>query len=273
MTEVNFQPYVDSVTKSVERSRNSLYVLVVALIATFAVCRNTDYVNWQGRRTKLAEQCIECMKPGNVDKNCPDVIAPFRDSKGLVDQTAVKTYLDELIKIKAGETLFQMPVLGITLDVNDTALLAGIVFVALLFILYANLNRSKANMDTALAIADNDPHKIELLRMNLVLVTPPDMRPRIAYWILPGVISMPLLLEAYLIWRDFKTVGLGLLESPALVQQVLIGSTLMWLMMIWLAHRCIALLLATNKQLDPHYVPPAAPAASTKTEAKDPPML
>jgi hypothetical protein len=137
-------------------------------------------------------------------------------SEGPVDQ--LRGYLDEFRKVVLQSRVLNLPIIGIQIDGNDLALIAGTVYTALLYLLGSSFRRERINHNAArLRAQGRDPANLQLLLMAQVL-SPAIMSPEplekqrkfvrieklIADLPLLTAIVLPTLFTGFLCWRDIK---------------------------------------------------------------------
>ena len=151
----DFQPYLDAVVKSGERTRSIIYVTL--LVTFFVACglRNFDFPDWDELRLNNMEQNYHCILTANpTDKDCAKLFADFShqgldfvlpgapnttptQAPGAPNDFARRLYEDrisELMKSDVHANALQIPLFGVAIDGNDLWLVSGILMSILLLI-------------------------------------------------------------------------------------------------------------------------------------------
>jgi hypothetical protein len=204
--DVDFKPYLEAVTAGSQRARSNVYLLAVALVAMFSAYRTTTRPDWLDARLHALQTAYRALKQheqrdtkGRVVGYLASVQTPkeeqeaidyaqrlvFDPKKGtpasdpgsLVWQEHVREYekwIDELSKQSVANLSIHLPVLGITLDMNDLGVISGLILVCLLWNFHSGLTRLTDNLKRARSKANRLGNKdnLELLIMTSVLSSP-----------------------------------------------------------------------------------------------------
>ena len=103
-------------------------------------------------------------------------------ARGFVDAKHARAYLDALEQTRIeGVNVLHLPIFGITFDVNDLGIIAGISFIVLLITLRLALSRELQNLRIAFSTAHDSGRlreAYEYLSMSQVMTLPPGVRSR-----------------------------------------------------------------------------------------------
>jgi hypothetical protein len=185
-----FQPYLDSVIKSGERTRNVWYLLVLVLLATFFSEWNTRDQNSSTVRFMEMMNALVCISdtkhvlnsaavaPPLSDLSCEDGLKyaqlrhHFTKAFALIPsevQLTVKQILqkrvEDFMRRELEAHVITVPILGITIDGNDLWIISTIIMIFLLRVLLASLEREMDNIGRAAKQA-SDPTEKELIVMS-----------------------------------------------------------------------------------------------------------
>ena len=185
----DFKPYLEASTNASQRTRSTVYVLVVAVVIVFIGYRQTVAPDWLDARLAQFQLASACRK--ECDENtelCKQAIAYSRgflftgshkDVREKLYQQEFDAELTEqinvLIRLRTEATSLQLPVFGVVMDANDLGLVGGIFLTSILYILHAWLYRDVNNLKRAMKKADTPVGKrrehLEQLLMAQVLTS------------------------------------------------------------------------------------------------------
>ena len=159
-----FAPFLEATRQASDRSRFMIYLILVAVVASFGVYRSGRAPGWNSKRITFYEKVPGCYKPGWETSKDPDCafIYRYRHELGIplpeiynkdTAEALVKTYekqREEAIKARQEALTISVPILGAKFDINDLGLVSGASLMALLFMLYASAQRESQNLRIAM---------------------------------------------------------------------------------------------------------------------------
>jgi len=142
-------------------TRNTLYVLVITMLLIIIAVINTNKDNWKKQRINSLKK--ELYHINNMRPNCDSFCLSFFDVKTEteykecikkvinIEQAIVKENLQTQILngIEHNQTV-NVPIVGITFDINDLGNISGLTFIILLGILWFTFKRESNNLKIAL---------------------------------------------------------------------------------------------------------------------------
>lgn len=218
-----FEPYLDAVTRSGERTRLVMYVVLLVLFFVSCGIRDFDWPSWDEQRLHVMLDnygCVTGASPAGGD--CARLLADYAD-QGLIFGTprsgdpatgslqrdlALKVYerrIIELMKKDLRGYALEIPLFGVYLDGNDLWLVSGVLMSLLLLILAAHIEREFANYEKAAKTCPNDSCR-DLLVMAQIFALPGERRRRLSLaWqgTFLALYSVPALLNLYVVKSDF----------------------------------------------------------------------
>jgi hypothetical protein len=260
--------YIEATKESTDRTRKILLIMLVASIVIATACWNTRVSGWVNSRLAMAKAVDDILvKPPDAATGTPArSVAP--------GQEALYEKADELIK-STGRTpnqarqgllwaqkvrteqlsQIQVPILGISLDVNDLGLLGGVTLIVMLMWLNYSLWHQSNNLKIAFAFARQldeksaselkDPteenrvrwlyHTYQNLAMRQVLTIPP--RAASIKKLEPGarklwmrklsksLYALPFAVQFAVVLHDWLTAGIGKELNPWATWTVLIAGS------------------------------------------------
>src|SRR5215469_770984 len=219
-----FEPYLDAVARSGERTRLVMYVLLLVLFFVGCGIRDFDWPSWDEQRLHVMLDnygCVTGAAPAGGD--CAQLLADYAD-QGLIFGTprggdpatgnlqrdlALKVYerrIIELMKKDLRGYALEIPLFGVYLDGNDLWLVSGVLMSLLLLILTAHIEREFANYEKAARACPNDSCR-DLLVMAQIFALPGERHKRMSRtWraTFIALYSVPALLNLYVIRSDFS---------------------------------------------------------------------
>jgi hypothetical protein len=106
-TRNDFDLYLTALNKSLDRTRNSFFVLIVITLTVIAVCQVLTPQSWQSKRRIEAANYLNSSNKTRIAK----VSKQYLDL-GLAGRAAVQIYSEELDRSRADENLVTLPILG-----------------------------------------------------------------------------------------------------------------------------------------------------------------
>ena len=201
-----------------ERTRKVIVLLMIASIITFIAWWNEYQHGWTQDRMHEAQDALQMIcegTPSSTDgaKWAADSCVPRAEVQPLSDERkqVLKEYLsdwrfsrkqlerhiqDLQDQMVSGVLKINMPFFGLTSDVNDLGILAGIAFLILLAILLFTIWREEQNVFELFQLARKSgelPHILDLFSMTQVFTIPPQTPKRVAQLVTAVIYSMPVL--------------------------------------------------------------------------------
>ena len=163
-------------------------------------------------------------------------------SHGFLDAPHARGFLDAMERDRLETVVIvHLPIIGVTFDVNDLGMFAGMSFIALMFALRLVLVRELESVRTVFRYAHESAtsqYTYELLAMTQVLTIPPKYKSRFR----PGrawsrapmfLIWLPLIVQCVLFFEDLSTINLGASTSQGLtIVTLLIGFAALFILLI-----------------------------------------
>jgi hypothetical protein len=218
-----FEPYLDAVTRSGERTRLVMYVVLLVLFFVGCGIRDFDWPSWDEQRLHVMLDNYGCVT-GSVpaDSACAHLLADYADqgldfgtpvggdpaAGNLQRDLALKVYerrIIELMKKDLRGYALEIPLFGVYLDGNDLWLVSGVLMSLLLLILTAHIEREFANYEKAAKACPNNSCR-DLLVMAQIFALPGERRKRMSWtWrsTFIALYSLPALFNLYVVRSDF----------------------------------------------------------------------
>jgi uncharacterized membrane protein (DUF485 family) len=244
--DVDFKPFLDAVVESSRRSRFILYLIIIDIIASFGLIQNYQ-PSWMSTRVLLYQHIYECWEANYAPPTCTAVRKLMEDSSiarkngkrpsipfalpdriGGTDFDSNKSesirqfreHLNALIRKRADALVVQLPILGITFDINDLGLVSGSALLILLSLFRSVQIAEADNLRRADRRAPDD-HSRELILMAQVL-SRPKANPRLS-WVLNRITFLvPILVYGRIVCFDFRTQALGTALSSGTYTRILV---------------------------------------------------
>jgi hypothetical protein len=263
--EPSFQPYLDAVIKSGDRTRNVWYILVLVLIAVFIgewntrpgsvsttrfvrmidalVCVNDK--NWNPKQ--YGPLCQEALEYAKIRHHFPQALTdsdgPNKEAKTELTKELEKR-VEDLMRRELDTHVVTVPILGVSIDGNDLWLVSSFVIIFMLRILRACLNREFDNLRRA-AIRATDHVKRELLIMSQLFALPADRRHPQFF-----LLFLPIALYAFELFNTYLTIEVGdILQGPLDNKLQFISQNLLLLPICYFCWRCFLAARAIEKLL------------------------
>lgn len=203
MSELNFlHHYTEAAKESTDRTRKILLIMIVASILVLTAYWNTRSGGWVNSRLAIAKATDDLLRSREGEYPRSEIVPPageqelygkadyFRKRYPAKTPYQAKENLFWIQKIRAEQvSQVQVPVLGISFDVNDLGLLGGVTFTVLLIWVNYSLWHHSNNLNSTFILArrleNTNPdlkasrllyHTYQNLAMRQVLTIPP--RPR-----------------------------------------------------------------------------------------------
>lgn len=297
MTEIDFlQQYSEAVKDSTNRTRQILLVMVIASILMFAAFWNSREGSWSNSRLGSAKALYAYLEneeakrttallkergvqvPAEILAKAEPLATPPGEDEIYTKAKELKERLPSKTLKQAEDNLFwtqkirteqkgqvQVPVLGISFDVNDLGLLGGFSLIVLLtwvnYSLWHHSNNLRLTFDFAKTIDDKDGgtrflyHTYQNLAMRQVLTIPPRAETtktsktevnnsetdRLKVLIRRSsklLYGLPWLVQTIVVIHDWLTQDLGKLINVGATFRVLIAETIFWIVIAILTLIC-----------------------------------
>ncbi|HEV7746299.1 MAG TPA: hypothetical protein VGO56_14970 [Pyrinomonadaceae bacterium] len=267
MKELHFLPqYTEAARESTDRTRKILLIMIIASILIFTAFWNTRNEGWVNSRLALAKANLDLWS--NKDATPPtgqeDVYRQAKQMEVRTKYQAEETFF-WIQKIRAEQvSQIQVPVLGISFDVNDLGLIGGVTFAVLLmwvnYSLWHHSNNLKLAFDFARGLdsqganGEGDQrllyHTYQNLAMRQVLTIPPrptstkpaDTQPdKFKHGIRQVsklLYALPLLVQARIVFNDWQTIAVGEMTNPKATKFVLAMGTFFFILIAALTVTC-----------------------------------
>jgi hypothetical protein len=242
------QHYIDATRESTDRTRKILLIMIVASIVIATACWNTRSSGWVNSRLAMAKAVDDILVkqdpqplPAGVPTPNPVLsIAPgqdtlYKNAEELINKTGrtpnqAKQNLLWAQKVRTEQlSQIQVPILGISFDVNDLGLLGGVTFIVMLMWVNYSLWHQSNNLKLAFSFArqlDEDEgnarwlyHTYQNLAMRQVLSIPPRPASIVAknpgarkLWIRKlskSLYALPFVVQLAVVLHDWFTADLG----------------------------------------------------------------
>lgn len=203
------QKALDEAEEASDRSRRSLFILLVISILVAMAVWNSRLTGWSVRRWEVAQERERQLHATQGASKLPDG----------VDQRQAASDADVQQKVIAERVRFvSVPVLGFGFDVNDLAIVGGVSFVLLLIWFHFSIGRERLNVDELFRRARSEGatalrDTYSLLSMTQVLSTPPHPNGHLgSSWglLVPFLFWTPTVVQASVVIHDVMTEHRGL---------------------------------------------------------------
>lgn len=224
---IDVQVYVNALTESSRRTGTAMYLLLVAGVVIFAAYWNIRPGSWTEARIEKAENALQWF--GWKDEVRAKLSAPeqqaFDESHTFATMFHLGTreQLKEQIKFHTdrywAQSVIQIPIFNIQVDVSDLGLLGGFTFINILILLRLSLGRELANLKFAFSEANRQGKLWEfyhLLSLHQVLSVPPHQGASIGrIWSNANraLLLLPLLIQGLVFRNDWSTRAYGMALS------------------------------------------------------------
>ena len=224
---VDIQVYVSAVTESSRRTGTAMYLLLVATVVMFAAYWNVRPGGWTTARIEKAENALQWFgwKDSVRAKLDPEQQVAFDESRHFAEMFHLesKEQLKEQIKFHTDrywqQSVIEIPIFNIQLDVADLGMLGGFTFVNILILLRLSLGRELANLKFAFGEANRRGQLwsfYHLLSLHQVLSVPPHQSAMIGrVWSKANraLLVLPFFIQALIFKNDWKTRAWGMAMS------------------------------------------------------------
>jgi len=178
-----FRPYLDAVTKSGDRTRTFIYILVIINFCILAAVLNGIAPDWNDVRLERLNKALDCLMTASQDTTCKPALeyANIRGFQYLTDTSnkplttealrQLKKRIDHYQDKSVDENAFQIPLFNVLLDVNDLWVLSGLLNCYLMFFVVGCLEREYEDLVLAVKYAPDNKAK-EILLTTQMLAKP-----------------------------------------------------------------------------------------------------
>lgn len=281
MKDIDFlRQYLDAARESSTRTRQILLLMIIASILVFSAYWNSRTGGWMNNRLDQAVKEVDYFRTKerqtseglakSIDSETPPVEERNRQAEKLSlrgDQLRAEDRLNWLQKIRAEQVgQIQVPVIGISFDVNDLGMLGGFAFVVLLIWVNYSLWHHSTNLRLAFDFArdlqkKNEPRLLyytyQNLAMRQVLTIPPrpasDRTPekdKIKLWIQnisKLLYALPLAVHTTVFLHDLSTIDIGKSISDTATKNVIITGAIFLFLILLLTIVCFFIWTRTYK--------------------------
>jgi hypothetical protein len=223
-----FEPYIDAVVRSGERTRIIIYVTLLVLFFVGCGIRDFAWPSWDEQRLRVMLDNSGCVTgTGPHTDDCTRLLADYADQglifgtppgdkaataaktpEGVQRDLALKVYerrVIELMKKDLRGYSLEIPLFGVYLDGNDLWLVSGVLVALLLLILAAHIERELVNYEKAADACPNNACR-DLLVMAQIFALPGEKPGRFAVMhrlFFAALYFLPAVLNLYVIRNDF----------------------------------------------------------------------
>jgi hypothetical protein len=258
--EADFNPYLQAVITSSQRTRSILYVWIIALIAIFAAYRNTAEPDWIDGRLQQLQMAYSCMQNGEKDRpECGEAIKyarnfMYQSTNGASPSSSSQKYdveknflnlsstptdqneelreiryqIDMLMRQRTENLAIRIPLLGLAMDMNDLGWISGNTLFVLTYIFLLTLRREEDNLNRARIRAEQSKNKdnLELLLMVQVFSSPSKSKTGTnkAFYLF---FAVPFLIQLLILRTDIGDT------ASILAGSVLMSPKMFWMQMIY----------------------------------------
>ncbi len=207
--------YIDTFRVSAERVRRLLFIIAAFSVVVLAAFWNTTPWSWGSARNHGYKALLK-LPIKEFDKKV----------QGAISRDDLAKRFEEYDKLRTKRVMFpQIPIIGVTFDVNDLGNFCGWAYLLLLPLLLFSLMREHDHLYLALfkvrRLHDDKRHGsggesranylYHALAMSQVLHSPPTLaqwRPsRVKRWAVPSSLFLfPIVIELYIVYRNWATV-------------------------------------------------------------------
>ncbi len=255
--------YVEAATKSSDRVRIVMIVMVTASVLAFVGFRNSrPGGGWLDHRINIRKDALKLFDK-DFDPHSPSLTAEEKeryarakqyldnskvDIRNPDDKQQVFQEVQELRKVRIEKIrLIQVPFFGAAFDMNDMGVFAGITFAIVLLWVRFSLSRQLSNFRLAFKAAEKQRKSklcYELLAMQQVLSVPPiegEKQKRIWRFISKALFIIPVLILIELFRLNWVSRSFGGLLSEELMTNLLIVNGISVAVCSILTWQCLSL--------------------------------
>ena len=168
-----FKPYLEAVSKSGDRTRTFIYVMILVNFCILAAILNSIGPDWNDLRLEKLKIALAC-SPSSTDSECTHALdyaaqrgfepsAKDKNTLPMAETTRLlKLAIDDYIQKSIDENSFHIPVFSVPLDVNDLWTLSGLLNCYLMFVLVICLDREHDDLKLAVKNSKSSKH-LELI--------------------------------------------------------------------------------------------------------------
>jgi hypothetical protein len=173
-----FKSYIDSVSRSGDRTRGFVYVIILINFCVLAAVLNSIAPDWDDSRLDKLNEALVCSMSSRTDGSCAAAL-DYAKKRGFDLSSAatsgvdgdsprkevlrqLRTEIDYYQKKSVDENSFSIPVFNVPLDVNDLWILSGLLNCYLMFLLVVCFEREYDDLSLAKKYAQT-AQEMELL--------------------------------------------------------------------------------------------------------------
>jgi hypothetical protein len=210
MEDVDFKLYLDAVNTSTQRTRSTIYALIIAVLLLATAFRNTTTPDWMNSRLAKLQQASACLEDNDRERpECKDSIdyatdfvftgkppvGPHPDNEPFYMRelrTELKEQINALIKQRTEFLTVHLPFFGVAIDMNDLELVGGWLLVAIVIVLSSGLGRDLDNLERARSRAGQKSTGGNNYKGNLELLLMGRGVGQALYWLIGFVLAVQL---------------------------------------------------------------------------------
>lgn len=216
----DFKPYLEAANIASDRTRSTVYVLVVAVVIVFTTYRQTIFPDWLDARLLMLQTAAACLKEKTENTATCDPAVNYSKEFLYAGQgnellyrqgfeADLREQINIFLKLRTEALSLRLPFFGVAIDVNDLGVIGGFFLVSILYILHAWLYREGDNLKRAMRKAGtpDDPKQkehLEHLLMTQVLASRKGKTIGV-FFLLVGV----LVVHGFVLRSDIRTYRIG----------------------------------------------------------------
>lgn len=250
--DIDFRPYLEAANMASQRTRSTVYVLIVAVVMIFTAYRNTTYPDWLDARLLQFQTASACLKEGSsATPPCEKALAYCRSFLytgrgsellyGAEFDDELEQQINAFMRVRTDALSLRLPFFGVVIDMNDLGIIGGVFLASILYILHAGLYREVDNLDRAKRKAKSVTPKrkqqenLELLLMAQVLASKKGITFGVFFLLIAVVI-----MQGFVLFSDFKTYpAAALLQGPGWAKVETGIDVSFFLIVLVLSVRCV----------------------------------
>ncbi len=225
--DIDFRPYLEAANMASQRTRSTVYVLIVAVVMIFTAYRNTTYPDWLDARLLQFQTASACLKEGqgatpDCEKSlnyCKSFLYTGRENgllSGAEFDDELEKQINEFVRLRTEALSLRLPFFGVVIDMNDLGIIGGVFLASILYILHAGLYREVDNLErakrkaTSVTLKSKQEENLELLLMAQVLASKKGITFGVVF-LLVAVVTM----QGFVLWSDSTSYSVAaLLQGP-----------------------------------------------------------
>lgn len=218
--DADFKPYLEAANIASDRTRSTVYVLVIAVVIVFIAYRQTIFPDWLNARLLMLQTAAACLKE-KIENTAPcepairyskEFLYAGRGTELLYKQrfeADLEEQINIFLKLRTEALSLRLPFFGVLMDVNDLGVIGGIFLASILYTLHAWLYREGDNLKRAMQKAQTlkgtkQQEHLEHLLMTQVLASRKGITIGV-FFLLVGV----LVVHGFVLRSDIHTYPIG----------------------------------------------------------------